>query len=114
MQEFSCLSTSDQTLLLTNNLALVTCLHTCTMFPATMMWTQQLSPLLGEGEVDKLNTKLRSLCVLGLDDLHLDYHQFFGLPPGLVKGEESYDRFHRLISDIGSWHQVTTVYINNI
>ena len=84
------------------------------MFPAQLQWSHQLAPLLGETEVDKLNTKLRSLCVLGLDDLHLDYGQFFGLPPGLVKGEESYDRFHRLISEIGSWHQVTTVYYINI
>ena len=35
-------------------------------FHPRLEWTSQLSPLLGVGEVDKLNVKLRSLNVSGL------------------------------------------------
>ena len=106
LQEFLQLSDADQSTLVTTNLGLVTTLTTCAMFPPHLHWSEQLSPLLGETEVDKLNTKLRSLNVLGLDNLHLEHRQFFGLPPGLSPGDENYEKLIKLIREIGAWHQV--------
>ena len=97
---------TDSQQLVTSNLSLVTSLMTCAMFPPSLLWSAQLSSLLGEGEVDKLDTKLRSLNVMGLDTMHLDYTQFFGLPLGLTLGDETVERFLKLVRDIGSWHQV--------
>jgi len=107
-QEFLQLSDADQSTLVTTNLGLVTTLTTCAMFPPHLHWSEQLSPLLGETEVDKLNTKLRSLNVLGLDNLHLEHRQFFGLPPGLSPGDENHERLIKLIREIGAWHQDPT------
>ena len=73
------------------------------MFPLHMQWTMQLSPLLGELEVEKLDTKLRSLNVTGIDHLHLDFTQFF---PVQCSSELERERLLRLINNIGSWHQV--------
>ena len=76
------------------------------MFPLHMQWTMQLSPLLGELEVEKLDTKLRSLNVTGIDNLHLDYTQFF---PVQCSSDQDRERLLRLINNIGSWHQVATL-----
>jgi len=108
LEEFSSLPVADSQQLVTSNLCLVTSLMTCSMFPPSLLWSSQLALLLGEGEVDKLNTKLRSLNVMGLDTMHLDYIQFFGLPLGLTLGDESVERFLKLVHDIGSWHQDPT------
>ena len=85
-----------------SNLSLVTILTTCSMFPVHLQWTMQLSPLLGELEVEKLDTKLRSLNVTGIDNLHLDYGQFFTVQAS--EGES--ERLVKLINNIGSWQQV--------
>ena len=37
----------------------------CSFFNPAFSWVDQLAPLLGAGEVDKLNAKLRSLNVTG-------------------------------------------------
>ena len=100
------MSLTDSQQLVTSNLNLVTSLVTCSMFPPSLLWSSQLASLLGEGEVDKLNTKLRSLNVMGLDNMHLDFMQFFGLPSSLNVGDESLERFQKLLREIGSWHQV--------
>ena len=105
-QDYSRLPETDQTLLVSSNLVLLSTLLTAAMFPPTLLWPAQLSPLLGDGEVDKLNTKLRSLNVMGLDNMHLDFMQFFGLPSSLNVGDESLERFQKLLREIGSWHQV--------
>ena len=102
-QEFSRLCPSDRLVLLNSNLSLVTILNTCSMFPVHMQWTMQLSPLLGELEVEKLDSKLRSLNVTGIDNLHLDYGQFFNVQSSELDSE----RLLRLINNIGAWHQVT-------
>ena len=73
------------------------------MFPLHMQWTMQLAPLLGELEVEKLDTKLRSLNVTGIEHLHLDYTQFFTVQ---CSSDLERERLLRLINNIGSWHQV--------
>ena len=55
-------------------------------------------------QVEKLDTKLRSLSVCGLDNMHLAYSQFFPPPPGL--DPDTSDRVLKLVRDIGCWHQV--------
>jgi len=104
LQEFSRLCPSDRLVLLNSNLSLVTILNTCSMFPVHMQWTMQLSPLLGELEVEKLDSKLRSLNVTGIDNLHLDYGQFFHVQSSELDSE----RLLRLINNIGAWHQDPT------
>ena len=78
-------------------------LATCSMFSLDMTWTSQLSPLLGAREVDKLEAKLRSLNVTGLDRLHLTYSMFFSTH----KKEEA---FGQLMVTIGSWAEVNRAY----
>ena len=78
-------------------------LATCSMFSLDMTWTSQLSPLLGAREVDKLEAKLRSLNVTGLDRLHLTYNMFFSTH----KQEET---FGQLMVTIGSWAEVNRAY----
>ena len=74
------------------------------MFPLHMQWTMQLAPLLGELEVEKLDTKLRSLNVTGIEHLHLDYTQFFTVQ---CSSDQERERLLRLINNIGSWQQVS-------
>merc|ERR1719210_1387325 len=104
LQEFSRLCPADRSVLVNSNLSLVTILTTCSMFPLHLQWTMQLSPLLGELEVEKLDTKLRSLNVTGIDNLHLDYGQFFTVQAS--EGES--ERLVKLINNIGSWQQDPT------
>ena len=80
------------------------------MFPLHMQWTMQLAPLLGELEVEKLDTKLRSLNVTGIENLHLDYTQFFTLQ---CSSDLERERLLRLINNIGSWHQVSCWLISH-
>jgi len=110
LSEFTSLDEADRTTLLTSNLSLMTTLTTCSLFPGNLRWNNQLAPLLGEGEVEKLDTKLRSLNVLGLDQLHLDYNQFFSLTTdGIGDSDKNQtDRFMKLVQYIGTWHQDPT------
>ena len=103
--EFDSLCPLDKSEILHNNLPLVVTLSTCSMFSTNQLWTTQLSPLLGAGEVDKLNTKLRTLNVTGLDTLKMTYRQFFNMRTFGTEEEEI--RFTQLVTDIGSWHQVS-------
>merc|ERR1719479_475073 len=95
LEEFSRLCPSDRSVLLASNLSLVAVLTTAAMFPLHMQWTMQLSPLLGELEVEKLDTKLRSLNVTGIDNLHLDYNQFYNVQTSELDSE----RLLRLINN---------------
>merc|ERR1719462_923368 len=78
--EFQGLCAKDRDQILGQNMGVVMTLKTCSFFHPRLEWTSQLSPLLGVGEVDKLNVKLRSLNVSGLDRLKLSYKQFFPSP----------------------------------
>ena len=62
--------------LLSRNLPLCLPLVSSCLHSQQALWTDQLSHLLGRGEVEKLDTKLRSLAVAGLDSLQLSSHQF--------------------------------------
>ena len=65
LTEFQSLCVKDRTEILTHNLPVVMMLKTCSFFHPRLEWTNQLSPLLGVGEVEKLDVKLRSLNVSG-------------------------------------------------
>merc|ERR1712038_1604548 len=71
-----------------------------------MPWTTQLTPILGAEEVEKLNTKLRTLSVSGLDSLSMTYTQFFRTQEG-----EEERRVATLVEDIGCWQQEPTELI---
>merc|ERR1712013_142560 len=103
------LSHSDKSLILSHNIPLVVILFTSSMFSPSMVWTTQLAPLLGAGEVEKLNTKLRTLNVSGLDCLKITFNQLF--PPCRVITEDEEKRLPLLVEDIGSWHQDPTELI---
>merc|ERR1712168_1055394 len=75
--EYHSLSHHDKDQILSHNVPLVVILTTCSMFSTKMPWTTQLTPILGAEEVEKLNTKLRTLSVSGLDSLSMTYTQFF-------------------------------------
>jgi len=105
LTEFHSLCTSDKDKILSHNLPLVVTLSTCSMFSPNLLWTNQLSPLIGSGEVDKLDTKLRTLNVTGLDSLEMTYRQFFNRQ---TMNDEDERCFIELIADIGSWQQDPT------
>ena len=102
--EFHSLCHLDKSQILSHNIPLVVLLSTCSMFPTNMLWTTQLTPILGAGEVDKLNTKLKTLNVTGLDSMQMTYQQFFNTRT--FNNKEEGARFTQLLAEIGSWHQV--------
>ena len=67
--------------------------------------------LLGIEEVDKLDRKLKTLNVSGLDDLKIEYVHMF-TSPHITQS----DSFLDTVRDIGSWPQVifTTLYVQKI
>ena len=67
--EFQQLCRTDREELLRNNLNIVMRMKICSFFNPAFSWVDQLAPLLGAGEVDKLNAKLRSLNVTGRKSL---------------------------------------------
>jgi len=103
--EYHSLSHHDKDQILSHNVPLVVILTTCSMFSTKMPWTTQLTPILGAEEVEKLNTKLRTLSVSGLDSLSMTYTQFFRTQ------EEEEGRVARLVEDIGCWQQEPTELI---
>jgi len=109
ISELHTLTHSEKSLILSHNIPLVVILFTSSMFSTSMVWTTQLAPLLGAGEVEKLNTKLRTLNVSGLDSLKITFNQFF--TPYRVITEEEDRRLSTLVEDIGSWHQDPTELI---
>merc|ERR1712154_396131 len=83
------------------------------MFSTKMLWTTQLTPILGTQltpilgaqEVEKLNTKLRSLAVSGLDSLSMTYTQLFQ-----TQADDTEEKT-RLVQYIGEWTQDPTELI---
>jgi len=104
--EYHSLSHHDKDQILSHNVPLVVILSTCSMFSTKMPWTTQLTPILGAEEVEKLNTKLRTLSVSGLDSLSMTYTQFFRTQEGEEEG-----RVATLVEDIGCWQQEPTELI---
>ena len=73
--EFQQLCRTDREELLRNNLNIVMRMKICSFFNPAFSWVDQLAPLLGAGEVDKLNAKLRSLNVTGRESPSLDVEE---------------------------------------
>ena len=65
LTEFQQLSRADRDELLANNMDIVMRMKICSFFSSSFSWTEQLAPILGASEVDKLNSKLVSLNVTG-------------------------------------------------
>ena len=76
---------------------------TCCMFDKNITWTKQLSPLLGVMEVQKLDAKLRSLTVTGLDSLHLTFDMFF-------PAQHQENTVGGLVVRVGSWAEVSIYF----
>ena len=81
-----------------HNLGYLAVFIICSMFDKNITWTEQLSPLLGAREVQKLDAKLRSLTVTGLDSLHLTLDMFFPAQQENTVGG--------LVVRVGSWARV--------
>ena len=79
------------------------------------MWREQLSPLMGQEEVDRLDGKLKGLNISGterghaqndillsgLDSMQVHFTSMFPEPDMMVE-----QQFWRLLTSIGSWPQV--------
>ena len=73
-----------------------------TFFNPALTWREQLTPLMGLDEVDRLGTKLREMNVTNLDSKQLPYTSMFFSPPHHLESQ-----FDILIRDIGSWPLVS-------
>lgn len=76
-------------------------LQICTFFNPDLLWREQLTTLIGQEEVEKLDRKLKSLNVDGLDDLRIEYSDMF-CSRHIQESEQLLD----IVRDIGSWPQV--------
>jgi len=106
VEELKELIVIDKEKILEKNLPCLLELQLCSTFNPDLQWTEQLAPLLGQEETDKLDNKLRSLSVADLDELHLSYLQFF---PSCQ--EQDTTRLMGLIHEIGSWSQDEKEYV---
>jgi len=106
VRELQELTYGDRQTILTRNLPRLLELQLCSTFNPDLQWTEQLAPLLGQEETDKLDNKLRSLNVTDLDELHLSYLQFF---PSYQHRDKA--RLLSLITEIGSWSQDEKEYV---
>ena len=70
-----------------------------------MQSNAQVAILLGIEEVEKLDRKLKTLNVSGLDDLKIEYVHMF-TSPTITQS----DSFLDTVRDIGSWPQVVNIY----
>jgi len=85
--EFSVLCENDKNKVLGQNLPIVSNFHLSLLFRQDKHWTEQLTPLLGSQEITKLDKKLRSLNVSGLDNFRLQFSQF--CPAGIISPSSS-------------------------
>ena len=86
--------------ILGHNMGYLVVFVTCCMFDTNITWTKQLSPLLGVKEVQKLDAKLRSLTVTGLDSLQLTFDMFF-------PAQQQENILGDLVVSVGSWAKVS-------
>ena len=77
-------------------------MHICTYVNLYQTWRQQLMPVMGGDEVEKLNTKLKEMNVPNIDSVNVYYSLVVGNPP-----RHLHARFHELIRDIGTWPTVS-------
>ena len=62
------------------------------------MWREQLTPLMGQEEVDRLDGRLKELNITGLNSLRVKYTDMFSLPDRMED-----QQFWRMLTCIGSW-----------
>jgi len=106
MTDFDILPYEDKKELLENNVPLLVELQICTFFNPDLLWREQLTTLIGQEEVEKLDRKLKSLSVEGLDDLRIEYSDMFCSRP-VQDSEPLLD----IVRDIGSWPQDPYEYV---
>jgi len=109
LREMQQLSNEDREEILSKNIPILIKLKISTFFNPDLTWCKQLSGLLGTGEVEKLDRKLKSLQVEGLESLRLKYSQFFSSP--FLHTEEAEQEFCKLLNKIGSWPEDEKEYI---
>eukprot|EP00092_Neocalanus_flemingeri_P041907 GFUD01045641.1.p1 GENE.GFUD01045641.1~~GFUD01045641.1.p1 ORF type:complete len:476 (-),score=149.67 GFUD01045641.1:139-1566(-) len=100
LQEFQMLSFKDREEILTQNIPYLVEMQICTIFHPSLVWREQLIPLMGLQEVDKLESKLKSLNIAGLDDLQVPYSHMFTQPqpPDIKQLQET-------VKEVGGWAQ---------
>ena len=89
--------------ILGHNMGYLVVFVTCCMFDKNITWKKQLSSLLGVKEVEKLDAKLRSLTVTGLDSLHLTFDMFF-------PAQHQENTVGHLVVRVGSWAEVSIYF----
>jgi hypothetical protein len=82
-----------------HNLGYLVVFVICSMFDKNITWTEQLSPLIGVREVQKLDSKLRSLNVTDIDSIHLTFDMFFPI-------HQQENTMGDLVVRVGSWAKV--------
>jgi len=100
LREFQLLSFQDKEEILNQNIPFLVEMQICTFFNPDLMWREQFIPLIGREEVDRLDKKLKSLNVAGLDDLQVQWRQMFS-QPRIEEGANLQDA----VRDIGGWAQ---------
>ena len=75
----------------------------CTFFNPLLMWREQLTPLMGQEEVDRLDGRLKELNITGLNYLRVEYTDMFPLPDRMED-----QQFWRMLTSIGSWPLVSS------
>ena len=74
----------------------------CTLFNPELSWREQLQPLIGRVEVQKLEMKLKEMNVTNLDSWHISYSLMFPNP-----SMNKMDHFTDLLRVIGAWPTVS-------
>jgi len=100
LREFQLLSFKDREEILTQNIPFLVELQICTFFNPDLMWREQFIPLMGREEVDKLDKKLKSLNVAGLDDLQVQWRHMFSQPH-----LDTTVNLQDAVKEVGSWAQ---------
>ena len=72
-----------------------------TFFNPNLTWDEQLAPLMGEEEVEKLKGKFVEMNMKNLDAIRVSFVSMFPCPP-----PHSEIRFFHLMKEIGSWPMV--------
>ena len=73
----------------------------CTFFNPSLAWDEQLTPLMGEEEVETLKVKLMDMNLEHLDTKRVFFISMFPSPPPY-----SETQFSELMNYIGSWPMV--------
>merc|ERR1719474_2561662 len=100
LREFQLLSFQDKEEILNQNIPFLVEMQICTFFNPDLMWREQFIPLMGREEVDKLDKKLKSLNVAGLDDLQVQWRHMFSQPH-----LDTTMNLQEVVKEVGGWAQ---------